>query len=82
MRVREVSSIRPAWALAAGALTASAGVCGEQARRHLAELGTLCGGGFEAAHCGWCYAGVAFGLAGLSALVAALRPQLAPAAPR
>lgn len=56
--------------LAAGSLAAS--LAGE----HMIQLGTICGGGAQP-HCGWCYAAVGLGLAGLAAFaLAARRPPM------
>ena len=60
--------------LAGFALTAASAFCADLSADHMARLGSICGA--QAPHCGWCYAAVAFGLAGASAFAAALRPLL------
>ncbi|TAJ73598.1 MAG: hypothetical protein EPO51_04720 [Phenylobacterium sp.] len=54
-------------------LMASAALSADLARDHMALRGVVCGVA-QVPHCGWCYAAVAFALAGLAAWVAALSP--------
>ena len=63
---------------AGGVFLASAALAAEQAREHMALLGTLCGAGSNP-HCGWCYGAAGLVLAGLAACFHAAR--LAPADP-
>lgn len=53
-------------------LMASAALSADLARDEMAARGVVCG--VNHLHCGWCYAAAAFAVAGLVALVAALRP--------
>ena len=76
MRPSEQQMMSLGLALLGLTLLASGVLSADLAREHMAALGRLCGAG-EAAHCGWCYAAVGFGLAGLSALIAAARPTAA-----
>jgi hypothetical protein len=64
---------RPAAAVFGLTFVAFAALFAEAAARHMASLGTICGG--AAAHCGWCYAALAAGLAAAVAFAAALAPR-------
>jgi hypothetical protein len=44
------------------------------ARRHMALIGDICGAAPETLHCAWCFVAAGLALAGLAALIFALRP--------
>jgi hypothetical protein len=75
--------LRRGFALLGVILLASAALALDAAREHMAWLSAICGDATHP-HCGWCYATAGFALAGLSALVAAVRParRVAPVATR
>ena len=65
---------RMATGLLGASLLASAALAGGLAGDHMALNGVVCGVA-QVAHCGWCYAAAAFGLAGLVAWAEALSPS-------
>lgn len=69
---------RGALSLSGLALLASAGLAARMALQHMPSAAALCGAG-PVAHCAWCVAAVALGLAGATALVFALQPRAEPA---
>jgi hypothetical protein len=70
-RIRDRAAL---WATAL-ALFASSGLSGGLALQHMRELGRICGQMALAPHCGWCVATVGLALAGITAAVAAARPE-------
>ena len=65
---------RMATGLLGASLLASAALAAALARDHMALNGVVCGVA-NVAHCGWCYAAAALGLAGLVAWGVALSPS-------
>lgn len=72
------ATFRAGLSLLGAVLLTSAALAFDLARGHMAELASLCGGQ-DHPHCAWCYAAAAFAAAGLSALIAAVRPVRAAA---
>lgn len=77
----EDATVRSGLGLLGAMLLASAVLCAEAASGHMAALGSVCGGA-EHPHCAWCYGAAALTAAGISALIAAVRPARAPACAR
>jgi hypothetical protein len=63
-------------ALGGGVMLYAAGVAAHHARLHMAIMGTLCGSSPNDPHCGWCLAAVSLGLAALTAVIFAVRPDV------
>lgn len=76
LRLDEDRLVRVGAGLTGAILFASAALAGELARAHQISLGTLCGAGSHL-HCGWCYAAAGLVLAGLAALLVAVRSPAA-----
>jgi hypothetical protein len=70
---RETITIRLGSALPGLVLLSAAGLSAGLALGHMTRLETLCGSP-DLAHCAWCYAAVAFALAGAAVLAFTGRP--------